>query len=61
MYAGLLDAVIPRNVAGIYAMVAKDIMEGTRIAPSFADALKNHELLDAIEQSSMCLSKQQDL
>lgn len=57
MYAGLPEDVIPRNVAGIYDMVANDIMNGTRTAPSFADALKNHELLDSIEQSSLCLSK----
>jgi len=57
MYAGLPEDVIPRNVAGIYAMVANDIMNGTRTAPGFADALKNHELLDSIEQSSLCLSK----
>lgn len=57
MYEGLPDAVIPRNVAGIYAMVAGDIINGTRIAPSFADALKNHELLDAVEQSSRRLGK----
>lgn len=48
MYAGLPDNVIPRNVAGIYAMVAEDIRTNTRKAPSFADALRLHELLDAI-------------
>ncbi len=52
MYEGLPEDVIPRNVAGIYAMVAKDIRNNTRHAPSFADALKLHELLDAIERSS---------
>lgn len=53
MYAGLPDNVIARNVAGIYAMVAKDINNNTRLAPSFEDALKLHELLDTIEQSSL--------
>ncbi|MGE4552717.1 MAG: Gfo/Idh/MocA family protein [Desulfovibrionaceae bacterium] len=52
MYQGWPDSVIPRNVAGIYARVAKDIRTGTREAPSFQDAVKLHELLDAIERSS---------
>lgn len=52
MYEGLPEEVIPRNVRGIYVLVAKDIQNNTRLAPSFKDALKLHELLDAIEQSS---------
>ena len=52
MYAGRPGDTIPRNVAGIYAKVAKDIRNNTRSAPSFADAVKLHELLDAIEKSS---------
>lgn len=52
MYAGRPDNVIPRNVAGIYALIAEDIRSNTRNAPSFADALSLHELLDNIEQSS---------
>ncbi len=55
MYHGLPENVIPRNVAGIYAMVAKDIRNNTREAPSFEDARKLHELLDAIEKSSESL------
>ncbi|MGE4442379.1 MAG: Gfo/Idh/MocA family protein [Desulfomicrobium sp.] len=52
MYQGLPENVVPRNVAGIYAKVAQDIRDNTREAPSFEDALRLHELLDAIEQSS---------
>lgn len=48
LYEGRPDNTIARNVAGIYALVAKDIKQGTHEAPSFADALKLHELLDAI-------------
>jgi len=57
MYAGLPENVIPRNVAGIYALVAKDIKNNTRKAPSFGDAVKLHELLDAIERSSQSIAK----
>ncbi|QGY40265.1 gfo/Idh/MocA family oxidoreductase [Pseudodesulfovibrio cashew] len=58
MYDGLPDEVIPRNVRGIYALIAKDIRNNTREAPSFGDALRLHELLDAIEQSSQqCAGK----
>lgn len=56
MYEGLPEEVIPRNVRGIYELVAKDIHDNTRNAPSFEDALKLHELLDAIEQSSAKLA-----
>ena len=38
-YAGRPEGVIPCNVAGIYALVAKDIQTGSREAPSFSDAL----------------------
>ena len=52
MYAGLPGIVIPRNVAGIYTKIVKDIRENTKTAPSFEDAVKLHELLDQIEKSS---------
>jgi len=48
----LPDSVIVRNVAGIYTLIAQDIRNNTRKAPSFNDALKLHELLDEIEKSS---------
>ncbi len=52
MYAGRPEAVIPRNVAGVYALVGEDIRHGTRKAPSFDDAVQLHALLDAIETSA---------
>lgn len=52
MYDGLPEEVIPRNVAGVYALIAEDIRNNTRRAPSFADGVALHELLDAIERSS---------
>lgn len=55
MYAGRPENVIPRNVAGIYAMIAQDIRNNTRTAPRFEDGLQLHELLDAIERSSESL------
>ncbi|TVM30594.1 Gfo/Idh/MocA family protein [Oceanidesulfovibrio marinus] len=58
MYNGLPESVIPRNVACVYARIANDIRNGTRETPSFEDALKLHELLDAIEQSSKRSSKE---
>lgn len=57
MYEGWPENTIPRNVAGIYARIAKDIRNGTREAPSFEDAVKLHELLDAIEQTSQSMAK----
>jgi predicted dehydrogenase len=42
------EQIIPRNVAGVYSLIARDLREGTRLAPSFADALQLHTLLDAI-------------
>jgi predicted dehydrogenase len=46
---GRPEGVIASNVAGIYELVAQDIQDGTQNAPSFADALALHELLDRIE------------
>lgn len=52
LFDGLPEGVIARNVAGIYARIARDIQNGTHEAPSFDDALKLHELLDTIVTSS---------
>ncbi|MBY6006265.1 Gfo/Idh/MocA family oxidoreductase [Salipiger bermudensis] len=41
-----------RNIAGMYARVAQDIRTGSRSAPSFADAVGLHEILDGIEHSA---------
>jgi predicted dehydrogenase len=51
-YAGWPESSVARNVARIYALVAKDIRQGTRSAPSFRDAVALHETLDAIERSA---------
>ena len=52
LYEGKPEFAGARNVAGIYARLADDIRNGTRTAPSFADAVALHELLDAIEASA---------
>ena len=52
LYRGLPEGVIARNVAGIYALVAQDIKTGTRLAPSFDDALELHWILEKIVESS---------
>lgn len=51
-YAGWPDNPVARNVARMYALVARDIREGTRLAPGFRDAVRLHEALEAIEQSA---------
>jgi len=40
------------ELANLYAAYAKDVGDGTRLAPGFADALRMHELIDAIEESN---------
>ncbi len=52
MYEGLPDNSIVRNVARIYALLADDIRNNTRNAPTFQSAVKLHELLNAIEESA---------
>ena len=52
MYKGLPDNSLVRNVAKIYSLLADDIKNGTRNAPTFQSAAKLHELYDAIEQSA---------
>jgi predicted dehydrogenase len=51
-YEGLPDGPVARNVARMYSLVAGDIREGTRVAPSFRDAVILHETIDAIERSA---------
>lgn len=43
---------VARNVARLYALVAKDIRSGTRSAPTFRDAVELHEVIDRIERSA---------
>jgi predicted dehydrogenase len=51
-YAGLPNDVRARNVARVYSMMAADLRDGTRTAPSFEKAVTLHRLLAAIEHSS---------
>ena len=51
-YAGWPDNPVARNVARMYALVARDIREGTRLAPGFGDAVALHDVLEAIERSA---------
>jgi predicted dehydrogenase len=51
-YEGWPDNSVARNVARLYALVAQDIRAGTRLAPSFRDAVALHETVDAIELSA---------
>jgi predicted dehydrogenase len=44
--------VIPGNVARVYARMARDLRDGTRTAPSFADAVAVHRIIDAIERAA---------
>ncbi|MDK3018795.1 Gfo/Idh/MocA family protein [Pseudodonghicola flavimaris] len=52
LYNGKPEFAGARNVAGIYARLAADIRTGSRTAPSFADAVALHDLLDRIETSA---------
>jgi len=40
------------ELANLYAAYARDVQDGTRLAPTFADALAMHRLIDNIELSS---------
>lgn len=51
-YEGWPNNSVARNVARLYALVARDIHSGTRSAPSFRDAVALHEMLDVIERSA---------
>ncbi|MFB6340856.1 Gfo/Idh/MocA family protein [Saccharicrinis sp. FJH62] len=52
MYDDLPDNSIARNVACIYKLLAGDIRNNTRNAPTFKSAAKLHELLHAVVKSS---------
>lgn len=51
-YEGWPDSSVARNVARLYALIAGDIRNGTKTAPSFRDAVTLHEVIDAIEHSA---------
>jgi predicted dehydrogenase len=40
------------NVALMYRHIAADLKTGTHTAPTFADAVRTHELIAAIERSA---------
>jgi predicted dehydrogenase len=40
------------ELANLYAAYARDISAGTRLAPTFADAVRMHAIIDLIEHSS---------
>jgi predicted dehydrogenase len=42
----------PRNIGYLYAQFAKDLREGTQLAPDFVEATKRHTLIDAIQLAS---------
>ncbi len=51
LHQGLADSVTG-NVGRIYALMAADIRDGTHLAPTFADAVRVHKIIDAIERSA---------
>lgn len=40
------------ELANLYAAYARDVQDGTHLAPTYADALVMHELMDAIDTSN---------
>ncbi|MNN72546.1 hypothetical protein D3C81_1885970 [compost metagenome] len=46
------------NIAQAYHKFARDIQEGTSLTPSFADAVKLHQLLDAVEKAAQTGERQ---
>lgn len=46
------DTPVAGNVARLYALIAGDIRNGTRLAPSFDDAVALHVTIDAIERAA---------
>lgn len=49
---GWPQAVIPGNVARVYARMAADLRKGSHTAPTFDDAVSLHELLAAAEEAA---------
>ncbi len=52
LYAGLPEFAAARNIAVIYERLYHDIQNGTATAPTFADAVRLHEIVDEIEKSA---------
>lgn len=47
-----------RNVAQAYSKFAQDIEKGTSLTPSFADAVKLHQLIDTVEKAAQTGERQ---
>lgn len=45
-------SMVAENVAQAYALLADDLRDGTRTCRTFDDAVRRHELIDAIERSA---------
>jgi predicted dehydrogenase len=50
--SGWPEDVEPGNVARLYARMARDLSEGTSLAPSFEDAVAVHRVIAAIEKAA---------
>ena len=50
--AGGPENLVVGNVARLYGRMADDLRSGTHTAPSFADAVEVHRIIDAIERSA---------
>jgi predicted dehydrogenase len=55
--AGVADGP-PLNVAQAYALLAKDLRNGSRLMPRFEDAVVRHRMLDAIERAAASGTRQ---
>lgn len=51
-YENWPDNAAARNLARLYAKLARDIVSGTHTAPDFQDAVKLHRIIDAIENDA---------
>jgi predicted dehydrogenase len=57
--SGWPEDVVPGNVARLYARMARDLRDGTRIAPSIEDAVALHRVIAAIEKAAESGSRTQ--
>jgi predicted dehydrogenase len=46
------------NVAALYTQFARDLADGTTLAPDFNVAIRRHQLVDAIEKSNITGTRQ---
>ena len=57
-FAGLPETATARNVACVYSRIADDITNGSRTAPTFAEAVELHRLLNRIECAAQTKTEQ---